>query len=197
MTAPERDPNPGFLGTIFRNVRLGGAIRAELEDDLSFLVRPLPGLIGYALRYLVYRLLFEKIESMPFISTNVKFMHMHKISLGRGVLINSNCYLYGKGGIRIGSGTLLSPNCVLVAGGHDIHGDAPILQLPSKSEPIVIGDDCWLGANVSVMGGVTIADGCVIGAGAVVTRDTEPYGIYAGVPARRIGARKTPAASAP
>ena len=52
-----------------------------------------------------------------------------------------------------------------------------------------IGNDVWIGDEVTILGGVNIADGSVIGAGAVVTKDTEPYGIYVGVPAKKIGSR--------
>lgn len=50
----------------------------------------------------------------------------------------------------------------------------------------MIGNDVWLGANVVVTGGVTIGDGCVIGAGSVVTRDIPPFSLAAGVPCRVI-----------
>ena len=56
----------------------------------------------------------------------------------------------------------------------------------TKPEPVSIGDDCWLGRRVMVMPGVTIGDGCVIAAGAVVTKDIPPYSVAGGVPARVI-----------
>lgn len=55
----------------------------------------------------------------------------------------------------------------------------------------MIGNDVWIGDEVTILGGVSIANGSVIGAGALVTRDTEPYGIYVGVPAKKIGSRFT------
>jgi maltose O-acetyltransferase len=54
------------------------------------------------------------------------------------------------------------------------------------SRNVEIGDRVWLGARAMVLPGVTVGDGCVVAAGAVVTRDCEPDGVYAGVPARRI-----------
>lgn len=54
---------------------------------------------------------------------------------------------------------------------------------------VVIEDYVWLGNKVTVLPGVTIAKGCVVAAGAVVTKDTEEYGIYAGIPAKRVGER--------
>lgn len=55
---------------------------------------------------------------------------------------------------------------------------------------IKIGDDVWLGAGAKVLDGVTIADGTIVGMGALVTKDTEPYGVYVGIPARKIKSRK-------
>lgn len=55
---------------------------------------------------------------------------------------------------------------------------------------IVIKDDVWIGTGVRVLDGVVIATGCIIGAGSVVTHSTESYGIYVGIPARKIKSRK-------
>lgn len=61
--------------------------------------------------------------------------------------------------------------------------------LPGKKDVQRIGNDVWAAANVTLLEDVDIADGCVIGTGAVVTRDTEPYGVYMGVPARLVRKR--------
>lgn len=60
---------------------------------------------------------------------------------------------------------------------------------PSDDQDVIINRDVWIGANVTILKGVTIEEGCVIAAGAVVTKSTEAYGVYAGVPARRIAER--------
>lgn len=54
---------------------------------------------------------------------------------------------------------------------------------------VIIGNDVWIGNNVSILEGVTIGDGAVVAAGSVITKDIEPYGIYAGVPAKKIRSR--------
>ena len=58
-------------------------------------------------------------------------------------------------------------------------------------QDVIIERDVWIGANVTILKGVTIAEGCVIGSGTILTKSTEPYGVYAGVPGKRIAERFT------
>ncbi len=149
-------------------------------------------MFGFVIRYIAYKVLFGQIKSIPYIYPGVRFVFMSRIRLGRGVLINSNTYVYGKGGIEIGDNVLISPNCSIVAGDHNMESDRPIIEQASKSEKIVIERDSWISANSVVLGGITIGEGSVIGAGAVVTKNTEPYSINVGVPARKVGKRNRP-----
>ena len=63
---------------------------------------------------------------------------------------------------------------------------------PGDDLPVIIERDVWIGANVTVLKGVTIGRGCVVAAGSVVTRSTEPYTMVGGVPARKLNDRFTP-----
>ena len=184
-----------FFGITFKNYSLGQAVRAEIEEDIGFLVRGLPGIVGFALRYMAYKLLFARIASMPIIYPGVRFVFMKNIRLGKSVSVNSGSYLYGRGGIDIGDNVLISPNCVIVAGDHDLHAAGLIMEHPTKSQKIIIESDSWIGGNAVILGGTTVAQGSVIGAGAVVTKDTEPYSINVGAPAKKIGVRGAPAKS--
>jgi acetyltransferase-like isoleucine patch superfamily enzyme len=98
-----------------------------------------------------------------------------------------HCALYGGGGLKLGPYCNIAAHTVLATVGHrhDVT-DMPMALAGSNRGPITLVEDVWLGANVTVVAGVTIAKGCVVGANAVVTRDTEPMGIYMGVPARRV-----------
>lgn len=93
--------------------------------------------------------------------------------------------LYGWGGLKIGPYCNIAAHVVLATvGHHDEIVDRPMALTGEKSAPITLEEDIWIAANATICAGVTIAKGCVIAANAVLTRDTEPMGIYAGVPAR-------------
>lgn len=106
------------------------------------------------------------------------------IKLGHGVFINAGCKFQDQGGIEIGDGALIGHNAMLATLNH---GVAPAERHDLFPKPIKIGRNVWLGANVTVIGGVTIGDNAVIAAGAVVTRDVPANTIAAGVPARIVG----------
>ena len=116
------------------------------------------------------------------------------ISLGDFANVSANCSLLSETKIQIGKYTFLAGQCYLVAGGNHSfeRTDVPIMFQPSISKRgISIGEDNWLGASVVVLDGVTLAKGCVIGAGAVVTKSFPAYSVAAGVPARSIRLRKS------
>jgi acetyltransferase-like isoleucine patch superfamily enzyme len=109
-----------------------------------------------------------------------------KVVIGRGTVINYGCLLYTTGGIVIGDQVSISAGVWLVTGTHDINHP----QFIDSYKPIVIGNYTWVGMRATVLGGVTIGEGAVVMAGAVVTRDVEPYTVVGGVPARVVTQRK-------
>lgn len=113
------------------------------------------------------------------------------VEVGAGTHFAAGCALYGGGGLRIGELVNVAAHVVMATVQHDPrrHPDTPMART-HESAPITIADDVWIGANASIVPGVSIATGCIVGANAVVTRDTEPYGVYVGVPARRQGDRR-------
>lgn len=108
------------------------------------------------------------------------------ITVGKNVFINSGCRFQDQGGISIGDGTLIGHNVVLATLNHGISPDERHDLFPA---PIHIGKNVWIGANATVLPGVTIGDNAVIAAAAVVTKDVPANVVAAGVPAKVI--RKT------
>ena len=115
--------------------------------------------------------------------------HGGPIEIGDDSTVNEYAVLYGHGGLKIGNGVRIATQVVMVPANHGIARDRPVWEQPQTKLGIVIEDDVWIGAGARVLDGVTIAKGSVIGAGAVVTRSTEPYSINVGVPARKVGER--------
>jgi acetyltransferase-like isoleucine patch superfamily enzyme len=112
------------------------------------------------------------------------------VQLGEGVELNNFAIVNGAGGVTIGPYTLIGPHATIVSYEHEYRDRTRrIRDQPYRYEPISIGADVWIGAHAVVLAGVTIGDGAVVAAGAVVTRDVPEYTVVAGVPARAIGAR--------
>ena len=104
------------------------------------------------------------------------------------VNISANCSLLSETKIAVGKYTFLAGHCYLVAGGNHSFSrtDIPIMFQPSLTKGgITIGEDCWLGASVTVLDGVTLGKGCVIGAGAVVLDSLPEYSVAVGNPAKK------------
>ena len=113
-----------------------------------------------------------------------------EIAIGDRAYVGHRCLLYGHGGIQIGRDALLASDVQLICGNHTFaRRDIPIRAQPTEEQPIVIEEDVWLGASAIVLGGVTVGQGCVVAAGAVVTHSLPPYSIARGVPAQIVGVR--------
>ncbi|SIO85715.1 sugar O-acetyltransferase [Nocardiopsis sp. JB363] len=103
------------------------------------------------------------------------------IRLGERVFINSGCKFQDQGGVVIGDDCLIGHNTVLATLDHDI---APSRRADMHPAPITIGHNVWIGANATILPGVTIGDDAVVGAASVVTKDVPEGSIVIGSPAR-------------
>lgn len=116
------------------------------------------------------------------------------ISLGNNVYIGPNAILMATGApIEIKGHFMAGPGLTIITGDHriDIKGkymDEVMLseKLPENDQPVIIEQDVWCGANVTILKGVTIGKGSVIAAGAVITKNVGEYEIWGGVPAKKI-----------
>lgn len=111
------------------------------------------------------------------------------IELGEHSIITAFAIINGGADVIIGRKCIIGPRASINANEHLFSRDQYIRDQGFLHKAVHIEDDCWLAANITIMKGVRLARGTVVGSNAVVTADTEPYGIYAGIPARKIGER--------
>lgn len=113
------------------------------------------------------------------------------ITVGKNVFINTGCRFQDQGGIVLGDGALIGHNVVLATLNHD---EDPAKRHILHPGPVVLGKNVWIGANGTVVPGVTIGHGAIVAAGAVVTKDVPPNVVVGGVPARVLKRIETEAA---
>lgn len=105
------------------------------------------------------------------------------IRIGKNVFVNACCCFQDQGGITLGDGALIGHRVTLATLNH---GETAANRGDLTPAPIAVGRNAWLGANVTVVPGVSIGEGAIVAAGAVVTRDVPPMTVVGGVPARKL-----------
>lgn len=115
---------------------------------------------------------------------------LYNLSIGDGSSIPKGSVFYcTEAPLTIGRKVIFGPNPTIITGDHRINVVGKFImdsneKLPENDAPVVIEDDVWCGANVTILKGVTIGRGSVVAAGAVVTKSCPPYSIIGGVPAK-------------
>lgn len=113
----------------------------------------------------------ELLEHIPWVHAPIHVDYGTNLKVGAGVFINFNCTFLDTCTITIGARTLLGPNVSMFSGTHPLD---PVVRNgtagPELGKEITVGEDCWIGGNVSILPGVTLGRGVVVGAGSVVTK---------------------------
>jgi len=127
------------------------------------------------------------------IHATASIRYAENVYVGRNSHINHNCCVWAgqRSRVRLGRDVLMGPGVCLFAANHGSRKGSPMMWQERREADIFIGDDVWLGANSVVTAGTRIANGVIVAAGAVVTKDvTEEDAIVGGIPARVIASRK-------
>lgn len=112
------------------------------------------------------------------------------ITIGNNCSLNQFCMVYGDGGVHMGDNVRIATQTVIVSANHIFEDkNKPIFLQGESKKGINIESDVWLGAGCKILDGVRIEKGVVVGAGAVVTKNLEAFGVYGGVPAKLIKKR--------
>lgn len=142
-----------------------------------------------ALRRFCGRLMLAECGKKVNIEHNATFSP--RVSLGDYSGIGVNAKIYGT--CRIGSHVMMGEDVTIITRNHRFdRTDIPMMEQGFEEErPVTIGNDVWIGDKVIILAGVTVGDGCVLGAGSVVTKSVPPYSIAAGVPAKVLRSRRS------
>ena len=113
------------------------------------------------------------------------------IRVGDRSAIGAGSFVGGQGGVSIGEDVIIGPGVRIFSENHNYDSlERPIRTQGETRLGVTIEDDCWIGASALILDGITVGNGCVIAAGAVVTKDVPAFSVVAGVPARVIRSRR-------
>lgn len=154
------------------------------EALLNLFVNRIP-FVGARMRlYRAFGVRFEDVDS-GMIMSFAEVWSPRRLTLGRGSIVGRRCLIDARGGIQIGRDVNIGSETVMMTAKHRVQDP----DFVDDYAPIVIGDRAWIAIRATILGGVTIGEGAVVAAGAVVTRDVAPYTIVGGTPAVAIGER--------
>jgi putative colanic acid biosynthesis acetyltransferase WcaF len=142
-------------------------------------------------RLVMLQLFGAKIHGRPFVHGRARIQQPWNLILHHRACLGDQAVAYSLGVIEIGADATVAQEAYLCTGTHDFTSP----QLSLQTGPIKIGRGAFVGARSFILPGVTLGEGCIVGAAAVVTRDVAAFSIVAGNPARVIGTR--PADSLP
>lgn len=161
---------------------------SKIQKIQKFLLNPRKWLINRALNA-INRYQIENIyEALGSCGDNVSMQmpirieSAEKVKIGSRVSIAAFVHIWGGGGVEIGDDTLIASHVAITSLTHDTA--AALFAQSLISKPVIIGCNVWIGTHASILPGVKIGNGAIIGAGAVVTKDVSENMIVVGVPAR-------------
>ncbi len=136
-------------------------------------------------RKLVLRLLGAQIDCSAILYGGFEIRSPRKLKIGANSCIGHRATLDARGGLTIGNNVNFSSEVMIWTAQHDYRD--PMFGTDFK--PVTIGDYAWLGPRCIILPGVTIGEGAVVAAGAVVAKDVAPHTVVGGAPARKIADR--------
>ena len=172
-----------------KNTSLKSVARRYILGYIRFIDINIGRIPSHTIRDMIYRHIFMvDMEERAIIYYGAEIRCHSRLKIGKGSIIGDKSILDARNGICIGDNVNLSSNVSIYTEQHD-HRDPYFRSTSYSSFGVRIGNRVWIGPNVVILHSVTIGEGAVIAAGAVVTKDVEPFAIVAGIPAKKIGER--------
>ncbi|MCD4681762.1 MAG: acyltransferase [Bacteroidales bacterium] len=133
---------------------------------------------------------FGELGEKCFIHPTCSISHGNKLFVKNNVQLNSHIHFFCQGGLFLGNNVTIAAHTLIITSNHDYRRNKAVpFGQDIEIRPVYIHDNVWIGANCTIMPGIEIGEGAIVGAGAVVAKDVEPCAIVAGNPARVVGHR--------
>jgi len=154
-------------------------------------LRKKTGIIALVKRYALLKTLAKSVGDNVSVFPDVYLQNVQEMEIGNNVSFQPMVYIEAYGGVKIGNDVSLAEGASLFSVNHGFDDlNIPIKDQPLTALPIEIESNVWIGAKATILGGVKIANGTIVAAGAVVSKSTDKNSTVAGVPARTIKIRK-------
>lgn len=179
-----------YKSILFILVKVVSLLPKEIRINLYESFRMTKGKKGLALRYIFIKSIANKCGDNVSIHPGVYIFSAESLSLGNNVSIHPMCYIDSSGGIAIQDDVSIAHGVTILSTRH-IYDDVNIAIKDQGIiyEPTIISNDVWIGAKATVLSGVAINSGAIIGANSVVTKDLKEKAIYVGIPAKLLKSR--------
>ena len=158
------------------------------EEYIWWIIKSWPGVEGVTFRYIFLKCTTRKIDGFCWISKGCTIVNSFGLSIGKNFAVNTNVLIDGIGGIFIGDNSGIGPNSVLISQEHKMLSKYGFVggesYRNSRTKPIQLGSDVWIGANCFIKAGVEIGNNSVVGACSNVLTDLPEDSKVIGSPAR-------------
>lgn len=172
-------------------VKIYGLFPRKMRQNAFERSRKKTGRIALVQRYALLKTLAKSVGDNVSVFSDVYLQNIQELEVGNNVSFQPMVYIEAYGGVKIGDDVSLAEGASIFSVNHGFDMlEKPIKDQPLTALPVVIEDNVWIGAKATVLGGVTIATGTIVAAGAVVHDSTEMYSTVGGVPAKIIKNRK-------
>lgn len=176
--------NEEYFNENFKNVKK--IIVKYVKGLLTLSLKILSNFPSHHFRNFILRFLFKlKLKKGAVLYSGFTIRKPNKISIGKGTVVGYNCELDGRMGLTIGENVNISSDVKIYTLQHDYNSS----DFRAVGAQVIVKDYVWVSVCAIILPGVTIGKGAVIAAGAVVTKNVEPFAIMGGVPAKKIGER--------
>ena len=185
-----RDKFRRFKPIIMVFVKLLKIFPLRFRGKLFKLVSTIKGNVGLVIRYALLKSIAKNCGDNVSIHPNVHIFNPENLSIGNNVSIHPMCYIDAAGEITIGNDVSIAHGTTIMSSTHQYHDyDTVIKDQPVDLLKTIVEDNVWVAAKVTILGGIHIKSGCVLAAGAVVTKNVDKNSIVGGVPAKKIKLR--------